>query len=76
MDLSKKSGNTHLIFASTDLNKKVFKKCTKLWNGIKKLIKTINDGHAGESNKDFIKTKINLDDSLPLSKILKLCMLQ
>ena len=47
------------------------KKYWKLWNGIKKLIKTIDD-KPGEYGKDFMKIKHNSDDNLSLNKILKL----
>ena len=38
------NGNKYLVFDSTDENKEVLKKFTKLWNGIKNKIKTINGG--------------------------------
>ena len=37
----------------------------------KYLIKTINGGKSGEYGKDFMKTKSNPDDHLPLNKPLK-----
>ena len=39
-----KCGNKYLGFHSTDENKEVLKKFTKLWNGIKNKIETINGG--------------------------------
>ena len=42
------------------------------WDEIKYLIKTTNGGEAGKHKKDFIKIKFNLDDNLPLNKVLKL----
>ena len=70
-----KNGNKYLTFASTDKEKEVLTKYTKLWNEIKYLIKTINGGEAGEYEEDFIKIKFNSDDNLPLNKILNLHML-
>ena len=63
--------------ASTDKNKKLLEKYTKLWNEIKYHIQTINTGKSGECNsieyeKDYMKIKFNSDDYLPLNKILKL----
>ena len=66
------NGNKYFIFASTDKNKKVLIKCTEIFDEIKYLIKTINDGKASEYAKDFIKIKFNSDDNFPLNKILKL----
>ena len=64
-------------FASTDKNKKVLKKYTKLWDEIKYHIQTINASKSGECSsieyeKDYMKIKLNSDDDLPLNKILKL----
>ena len=56
-------------------NKKVLAKFTKLWDEIKHLIETINEGKKGEYEKDFMKIKFNSDDNLPLNKMLKLHML-
>ena len=46
MDLLQKNGNKYLTFASTDKNKKVLEKYTKLWDEIKYHIKTINGGEC------------------------------
>ena len=53
------------------------KKYTKLWNGVKNEIETINGNKEGECSsaeygKDFMKIKIDTDDNLPLNKTLKL----
>ena len=69
------NGNKHLTFTSTDKNKKVLKKYTKLWDEIKYHTQTINVGKSGEYEKDYMKIKFSSDDDLPLSKILKLHML-
>ena len=70
--IEQKSGNKHLIFASTDKNKSIKKKNAELWDGIKYLIKAVNGGEVCGYEKDFMKSKLNSDDSLPLNKILKL----
>ena len=69
---SQKYENEYLTFASTDENKKVLEKYTKLWNEIKHHIKTINGSKPGKYEKDYMKIKFNSDDNLPLNKILKL----
>ena len=56
-------------------NKKVLAKFTKLWDEIKHLIETINEGKKGEYAKHFMQIKLNSDDNLPLNKMLKLHML-
>ena len=66
--IKEKNGNKYLTFASTDENKEVLKKYTKLWDEIKYLIKTIHAGKSGEYGKDFMKIKSNSDDDLPLNK--------
>ena len=62
------------IFASADKNKEVLTKYTEFWAGIKGLTDKIDD-KPGEHGKDFIKIKFYSDNSLPLSKILKLQVL-
>ena len=69
--LKKKNGNKYLIFASTDKNKEVLTKYAERWDGIKNLIEKLN-GKPSEYGKDFMKIKFNVDDNLPLNKILKL----
>ena len=61
-----------LFFTSTDGNKKVFAKFTKLWDEIKHLIDKINERKIDEYEKYFMKAKFNSDDNLPLNKMLKL----
>ena len=69
--IEESNGNKYLTFASTDKNKKVLTKYTKLWDEIKYLIKTTNGGKVGQHEKDFMKIKFNSDDNLLLNKILK-----
>ena len=73
--IEENNGNKYLTFASTDKNKKVLEKYTKLWNEIKHHIQTINSGKSGEYDKDYMKIKFNSNDDLPLNKILKLHIL-
>ena len=73
--IEENNGNKYLTFASTDKNKKVLEKYTKLWDEIKYHIQTINAGNSLEYDKDYMKIKFNSDDDLPLNKILKLHML-
>ena len=72
--IKKSNGSKCLVLVSTDKNKEVLTKYTKLWDEIKYLIKTMNGGE-GEYEKDFMKIKFESDDNLPLGRILKLHML-
>ena len=66
-----KIGNKYLVFASTDKNKELLKNYTKLWDKTKSLIKNISDEPDNYDEK-YIKIRFNLNDNLPLNKILKL----
>ena len=68
--LKKKNDSKYLILESTDKNKEVLIKYTKLWDGIQNLIEKVNN-KPGKYGKDFMKIKFNSDDNLPLSKTLK-----
>ena len=57
----------YLILHSTDKNKTVLIKYTKLWDGIKNLIEKVNN-KLGEYEKGFMKIKFSSDDNLPLNK--------
>ena len=79
--LEEKNGNKCLILDSTDKNKEVLIKYTKLWDGIKNFIESNSikcnfvekvNNKFGEYGKDFMKIKFNSDDNLPLNKTLKL----
>ena len=63
--IEENNGNKYLTFVSTDKNKKVLEKYTKLWDKIKYHIQTINAGISGEYDKDYMKIKFNSDDDLP-----------
>ena len=69
--VEERDGNKYLNFTSTNSNKEVLRKYTKLWDGMKNLIEKI-DNKPGEYGKDYMKIKFNLDDSLPPNKPLKL----
>ena len=73
--IEEKNGSKYLVFDSSDKNKKVFKKYTELWDGIKNEIDTMNGGKKAEYGKDFMQIKFNTDDDLPLNKSLKIHML-
>ena len=51
--------------------KKIFKRYTELWDGIKNLIEKVND-KIGEYGKDFMRIKFNSYDNLPLNKTLQI----
>ena len=66
-----KNGNKYLAVVSTDKNKEVLIRYTKLWDKIKNLIE-FNSIKLGEYEKDFMKIKFNSDHNLPLNKTLKI----
>ena len=70
--IEKNNGNIYLSLASTDKNKKVLEKYTKLWEEIKYQIQTINPEKSGEYEKDYMRIKFNSNDDLPLNEILNL----
>ena len=66
----------YVVFDSAELgstyeNKEVLQINKELWNGTKNKIKTTHGGKEGKYEKDFMKTKFNSDDDLPLNKQLK-----
>ena len=72
--IEERNRKKYLTFPSTNKNKQLLEKYTKLFDGIKNLIEKLNN-KAVEYKKDFMKTKFNLDDNLLMGKILKLHML-
>ena len=60
--IKEKNENKYLVFAFTDKTKEVLKKYTELWDGIKNLIKKIND-IPSKYKKDFMKIRFNSDES-------------
>ena len=73
--IEENNGNKYLTFTSTNKNKKVLEKYTKLGDKIKYHLQTINADKSGEYEKDYMKIKFNSDNDLPLNKILKPHML-
>ena len=71
MDSREKNGNRYLFADSTDKNKEILIKYTKLLDGIKNSIEKVNN-KFGECGKDFLIIKFNSDDNLPLNETLKL----
>ena len=70
--IEESNGNKYLTFASTEKNKKVLEKYSKLWDEIKYHIHTITAGKSGKYEKGYTKIEFNSDDDLPLNKTLKL----
>ena len=64
------NGDKYIIFDSIDKNKELFKKYNDVFNGIMDKIKEINSDDC-YYEKDYMKIKFNLDDDLPLNKLLK-----
>ena len=68
--IEEKDMDKYLVFDSTDENKKLLKKCNNVFSGISDKIKEINSNEC-DYEKDYLKTKSNSDDDLPLNKSLK-----
>ena len=68
--IEEKDSNKYSLFDSTDENKKLHKKYSDVFNEIKDKIKKI-DINDSDYEKEYMKTKFNSDDDLPLNKLLK-----
>ena len=66
--IEENDGIKYLVFASTDENKEVLKKYTKLWEETKRPIEVINDGERIKYKKDFMKIKFESEGDFPLGK--------
>ena len=55
--IEEKNRNKYLTLVFTGKSKEVLTKYTKPWNKIKYLIKTINDGEAGNYEKEYMKIR-------------------
>ena len=67
--IEEKNENKYFIFDdSANENKELLKKDVNVWDGIKN---KINDTKEKDYEKDYMKTKFNSDDDLPLNKLLK-----
>ena len=69
--IEEKDGSKYLNVALTDYNNNVLKKYSEVWKEIKNQIVKINNGLEGKYNKDYMKTKFDSDDDLPLNKVMK-----
>ena len=69
----RKNENEYLTFASSDKNKEVLIKYAEHWVKTKDSIEKVND-KPDKYGKDFMNTKFNSEDNLPLIKLLKLHM--
>ena len=64
--IEEKGVNKYLVFDSADENKELLKKCNDVFSGIKQV-----RSDECDYEKDYMKTKFNSDDNLPLNKPLK-----
>ena len=65
--IEEKSVNKYLIFDSAVGNKELLKKYNYVLNGTKNKIDDVSSGEC-DYEKDYMKTKFNSDDDLPLNK--------
>ena len=71
--IEEKNGNKYLIFDdSVNENKVLLKKYADVWDGIKNEINAINADIKNDYKKDYVKSKLNSEDDLPLNKPLKI----
>ena len=68
--IEEKNGNEYLIFDCTDENEELLKKYSDVWDGIKYKIEEISSAEC-DYEKDYMETKFNSDNGLPLNKPLK-----
>ena len=62
-------GNKYLIISSE--NGEIMQKYQDVFDGIKEIIKKINDyGQPIKYNDNYMKIKFNTDDNIPLNKII------
>ena len=66
--IEEKGGNKYLNIAFTDNNDEVLKKYKDDLSGIKTCIEKIYNNKSGECEKDYMKSKFNSNDKLPLNK--------
>ena len=70
--IEKTGENKYLIFASTDKNKIMLEDYTKIWDEIKENNELISGNKVIKYSKDFMKIISELDDDLPISKIINI----
>ena len=64
-------GDKYLIISSE--NGDIMQKCQEVFDGIKEIIKKINDyGQPIRYDDNYMKIKFNTDDNIPLNKIIYL----
>ena len=68
--IEESNGNKYFTLVSNDRNKDTIKKCTEFWNKIKNLIRSMTN-ISDDYDEKYMKIKFNLDDNLPLNKIIK-----
>ena len=68
--IEEKNGNEYLIFDCTDENEELLKKYSDVWDGIKYKIEEVSSAEC-DHEKDYMETKFNSDNGLPLNKPLK-----
>ena len=61
-------GIKYLVFTPAEKNKEALKNYKNFWEEIKRQIESINDDETIEYRKDFLKSKFESDDDLPLGK--------
>ena len=67
------NGEKYLVFAQTDGDERVLKNYKKLWNEVKEEIRTIKGGgEPFEYEKDYMITRLESDNGLPLDKVLNI----
>ena len=66
--LKKNDGIKYLVFTPTEKNRETLKHYEKLLEESKRQIEAINDNEPIEYRKDFMKTRFESDDDLPLDK--------
>ena len=69
--IEEKRGNKYLNMAFIDSNDEVLRKYREVLHDIKSSIEKNNNNRSGEYEKDYMKTKFDSDDKLPLNKQLK-----
>ena len=70
-----KNENKYLVLDDVDENKEIWKKYEQVWEGVKKVIETINGSGKVEYRKDFSKIRFESNDDLPMNKHIKLHLL-
>ena len=66
------SETKYLVFPSTEKNRETLENYTELWDEIKDEIETINGDNPVEYGKNFMKTRFESNDNLPLRKVLNI----